>query len=268
MKYMELPKIGLGTMLANSEDARKALVEGMRYGFRFIDTAQIYFNEKTVGLALKESGIPRDEFTVATKLWISNFRPKRVLKSTQKSLERLQIDTIDVFYLHWPWRFEKIERTLKEMDKLVEKGLIRNIAVSNFTPSQIEKAMTLTNNHIVANQVEMHPWLKQEKLLAKLKDNKIHLVAYYPLMHGRFNQVPELLEIAKKHNTSAAQVSLAWIINKGAIPIPKSANIDHLKSNFDSQKLKLTKDDIKKIDSIQKEKRFGDVPIIAPKWEN
>ena len=268
MNYLELPKIGLGTMLANSEKARKALVEGMKFGFRFIDTAQIYFNEKTVGHALKESGIPRDKFTIATKLWISNFKPKRVLKSTRRSLERLQIETIDIFYLHWPWRFEKIEQTLKEMDKLVDKGLIRNIAVSNFTPSQIEEALTITKNHIVANQVEMHPWLKQEKLLATLKNNKIHLVAYYPLIHGRFNQVPELVEIAKKHSTSAAQVSLAWIMNKGAIPIPKSANIDHLRSNFDSQKLKLTKEDIKIIDSIQKEKRFADVPIIAPKWEN
>ncbi|NHJ04400.1 MAG: aldo/keto reductase [Candidatus Heimdallarchaeota archaeon] len=268
MSYINLPKIGLGTMQANSKKARGALVEGLKYGFRFIDTAQMYFNEKTVGLAIKESGISRDEFTVATKLWISNYKPEKVLRSVKRSLKRLQLETIDIFYLHWPWKFDKIESTFKAMDKLVEKGAIKNIGVSNFTPKQIEKSLTFTQNHIVANQVEMHPWLQQKELLTTLKKNKIHLVAYFPLMHGKFNNVPELLQIAKKHNVNPAQVSLAWIMSKDAIPIPKSANVEHLKSNFDSLKLKLAKDEIKLIDSIETVKRYANFPIIAPDWEN
>ncbi|MFW9922300.1 MAG: aldo/keto reductase [Candidatus Thorarchaeota archaeon] len=267
MEKMTLPQIGLGTMLGNSIDAQKAFTEAINIGFRFIDTAQIYFNEKTVGKAITAANIPREEIVLATKLWITNFRPRKLLKSVNKSLERLNLEYIDILYLHWPWRFNKINESLKTMDKLIEEGKIKHIAVSNFTEKQVEEAQTYTKNHIVANQVEMHPWFPQKRMLEFLTKNKMHLVGYFPLMHGRFNQVPELLQIAKKHNTNAAQVSLAWIISKNAVPIPKSANVKHLQDNFDSLKLRLDSEDIKLIDSITTRKRFANITLLQPEWK-
>ncbi len=254
MVKIKLPKIGLGTMMGRSDKAKAAFIEGLQMGYRFLDTAQMYFNEKTVGAAVKESGIPREEFIVATKLWVTNFSPRRVKLTTERSLNRLNLEYIDILYLHFPARFSKIGDTFAAMSKLVDEGKVKHIAISNFSIEQTDKAIELCEKPIVANQVEMNPWWQQEELLAHLNKNDIHLVSYFPLLHGRFNDVPELVEIAKKHQVSGAQVSLAWIMSKGAIPIPKSANVAHLQDNYDSLKLKLTKEDIALIDNIEKEK--------------
>ncbi|NHJ84662.1 MAG: aldo/keto reductase [Asgard group archaeon] len=263
MTKIELPPIGLGTMVANSRKAGQALAEGINIGFRFLDTAQMYLNEKTVGTAIKESGIPRDELTIATKLWISNFKPKRVIKSTNRSLKRLGIDIIDIMYIHWPYNFKNIDKTLKTLSKLVDEGKIKHIAVSNFTPMLIDKALTFIDKPIVANQVEMHPWLQQRELLDYLNSKDMHLVAYFPLLHGRFMEIPEVNHLAEKYNVNGAQVCLAWSMNKGAIPIPKSANVSHLKDNFAATKLKLKKEDIQLIDDIKIEKRMLKLPLLA-----
>jgi len=266
MTKLKLPKIGLGTMQGYSKKAKQGFIKGFEIGFRFLDTAQMYFNERIVGKAVKESGIPRDEFIIATKIFVNNMKPRRVFKSTESSLKRLGIETIDMLYIHWPFRFHKIGETLSAMSKLVDQEKIRYIAVSNFTPQQVDDAISLCDKAIVANQVEMHPWLQQKELVVHHKKKGVYVVPYFPLMHGRFNEVPELVELGKKHEVSAAQISLAWLINKGTIPIPKSVNENHLKDNFDSQNIKLRKDDVKLIDSIQKVKRFLSPPFIAPDW--
>ncbi|MHA1126866.1 MAG: aldo/keto reductase [Candidatus Heimdallarchaeota archaeon] len=264
MTKLKLPKIGLGTMLGNTKESKKAFIAGIKMGFRFLDTAQMYMNESTVGSAIKESGVSRDEIILATKLWVTNMAPNKVVKSTEKSIKRLGLDAIDVLYIHWPIRFKKIEETLSAMSKLVDDGKIKHIAVSNYTPDHLTKALEVCEKPIVANQVEMHPWLQQRDLLDYMNKKNIKLVSYFPLMHGRFNVVPELTEIAKKHQVSAAQVSLAWIMSKGAIPIPKSTNLLHLEDNIKSLQLKLDKKDIQAIDSITKVKRFLKPPILAP----
>lgn len=267
MAKFKLPKIGLGTMLGNTKKSKQGFIKGFEIGFRFLDTAQMYFNERVVGEAIKESGIPRDEFIVTTKLFVNNLRPRKVFNSTKRSLKRLGLDTIDMLYIHWPFRFHKIGGdTLKAMSKLVDQGKIRSIAVSNFTPQHVEEAISICDKPIIANQVEMHPWLQQKELVAHHKKKGVYVVPYFPLMHGRFNDVPELVELGKKHNVSAAQISLAWLIKKGTVPIPKSVNPVHLKANWESQNIKLSSKDIKLIDSIEKEKRFLSPPLIAPKW--
>ncbi len=267
MSKLKLPKIGLGTMQGNSKKAKQAFIKGFEFGFRFIDTAQIYFNEKVVGEAIKDSGIPRDDFIVATKLFIYNLSPRRVFKSTDRSLKRLGLDFVDILYIHWPFRFDKIgKETLKAMSKLVDQGKIQHIAVSNFTTQQIDEAISISDKPIVANQVEMHPWLQQKELVAHHKKNEIYVVPYFPIMHGRFKDVPELVELGEKYGVSGASISLAWLMHRGTVPIPKSANPVHLKANWDSQNIKLSSEDIKLIDSIEKEKRFLNPPIMAPKW--
>ncbi|HUT79964.1 MAG TPA: aldo/keto reductase [Candidatus Bathyarchaeia archaeon] len=268
MNTIELPKIGLGTMFANSEKAKEGLIKALQIGFRFIDTAQIYFNEKTVGMAIKESGISRDDLTIATKLWISNFKPSKVIKSTVKSLERLGLDHVDLLYLHWPFKFQNVEATFKEMNKLIKMDKIKHIAVSNYTPELIDKALSLCESPIIANQIEMHPWLQQKELLLHHKSKNVKVVAYYPIMHGQIRKVPEILQVAAKHKVSPYQVSLAWIMEKEAIPIPKSVTESHLQDNFNSINLKLEKNDIELIDSITIQKRLVKPSFISPKgWK-
>jgi 2,5-diketo-D-gluconate reductase B len=172
-------------------------------------------------------------------------------------------------YIHWPSRgYQKRKKEiLTAFSELVNEEKIGYLGISNFTIKHTAEALDIYDKEIAVNQVEMHPWLKQEKLLEYLDSKKIKLVSYFPIMHGRIGEVQELIEIAKKHNVSPAQVSLAWIMMKGAIPIPKSVNISHVRDNYASLELNLDSEDIKRIDSIQIEKRFGDFPFVAPEWD-
>ena len=269
MNELDLPKIGLGTMQGNSKKAKEAFIKAIQMGYRFLDTAQMYFNERVVGKAIAESGVPREELIIASKVFIHNFTYKRVKRSTQSSLRRLGLEKIDIMYIHWPFRtyLKRKEKILRAFSELVDEGKIGYLGVSNFTTNHIDEAVETYDKEIVVNQVELHPWLKQEKMIKHLAEKNIKLVAYFPLMHGRINQVPELVQIGEKHNVSAAQVSLAWIISKGAIPIPKSVTEKHQRDNFESQNLVLDDEDIDLIDSIHYEKRFMDYPVIAPKWD-
>lgn len=265
-----LPKIGLGTMGGRGNKAIEAYSKAIKMGFRFIDTARIYFNEKTVGAAIKKSGVPREEIILASKVFIWNFSYNGVRKSTKKSLKKLGLAKVDIMYIHWPFKTYKKrkEKVLRAFSELIDEGKIGYLGISNFTINDIDEAIAKYDKQIVVNQVEMHPWLQQKALLEHLDNNKIKLVSYFPLMHGRINEVPELKEIAQKHKASPAQISLAWIMSKGAIPIPKSTTLSHLKDNFESQNIQLDEEDIKKIDGINEVKRFADFPIIAPEWDD
>ncbi len=269
MDEIQLPKIGLGTMQGNTKKAKEAFIKALQMGYRFLDTAQMYFNERVVGKAVAESEIPREEIIVASKVFIHNFTYRKVKKSTLRSLNKLGLDYVDIMYIHWPFRTyrKRKENILKAFSELVDEGKVRYLGISNFTVNDIDDALKIYDKPILVNQVEMHPWLQQRQLLKHLNKNNIKLVAYFPLMHGRINKVPELAKIAEKHKVTAAQVSLAWIISKGAIPIPKSVTESHLKDNFEAQNLILDEEDIKLIDSIKYEKRFGDFPVVAPKWD-
>lgn len=269
MSAIELPSIGLGTMGGNNSKAVEAYSEAIKMGYRFLDTAQIYFNEKTVGKAIAQSGIPRDDLIVASKVFNMNFTYDKVKRSTEKSLKKLGLNKVDIMYIHVPTRGYKKRKAeiLKAFGELIDEEKVGYLGVSNFNIKLMEEVLEINNKPIPVNQVEMHPWLQQRKLLEYLDEKNIKLVSYRPVLRGKGNEVPELLEIAKKHGVSASQVSLAWIIKKGAIPIPKSTNIEHLKDNFESQNLKLDEDDIKKIDSINKEKRLAKFPTLGLEWD-
>ncbi|MHA2309671.1 MAG: aldo/keto reductase, partial [Candidatus Heimdallarchaeaceae archaeon] len=201
MNDIQLPKIGLGTMQGNTKKAKEAFIKAIQMGYRFLDTAQMYFNERVVGKAIAESGIPRKELIVASKVFIHNFTYRKVKKSTEKSLKKLDLDYVDIMYIHWPFRTyqKRKEGILKAFSELVNEGKIRYLGISNFRIKDIDKALKIYDKPILVNQVEMHPWLQQRDLLEHLNKNNIRLVAYFPLMHGRINKVPELAKIAKKH---------------------------------------------------------------------
>lgn len=257
-----LPKIGLGTWENTKEQCTRTVTTALTTGYTFLDTAQAYRNEEYVGKGIAAAGIPRETIVIATKVWNSNLSRSKVLKSTEKSLEKLGLDTIDILYIHWPAGEYHPEETFAAFSELVDQGVVNHIAVSNFTIPLLEEALHICDNSLIANQVEMHPLLKQKDMVHFLKENDMYLIAYSPLARGHVFNVPELCEIARKHGVSEAQVSLSWLMSyENVIPIPKATSAQHLNDNFAASQLTLDKEDIAKIESITVEKRMVNPPF-------
>jgi len=271
---MELPKIGLGTWMLKPNEATYSVIEAIKMGYRYIDTAQAYFNEKGVGEGLKEvidtGVVKREEIFVATKVFPMNYRPRAAYKSTLRSIKRLKLEYLDLMQIHWP-AFAlgySHKGTLGALSKLVDEGTIKHFGISNFTPQQTNDAVEVCEKPIFSNQIEHHPYLHQNELLKVLKELGIHFISYSPLGRGNALNDPVIKEIAKKNKISSAQVCLSWIISKGAHPIPKATSLEHLKDNFNSLKVQLSEEDLKKIDNIQRVERYVHPPVVAPKeWK-
>lgn len=265
MKDNQIPEIGLGTWQnTEPEECVESVKNALNMGYRHIDTAQAYENESDVGRGLSESEVDREDFFLATKVWINKLSPENVKSSTETSLEKLGVDSVDLLYVHWPAGDYEPKATLGAFQELVEEGKIDSIGISNFTPEQVDEAVEIAGEHILANQVEMHPLLQQEELLEKCREHDIYLVAYSPLARGKVFDIPEVQEVAEKHGVSEAQVSLAWLMQKeNVVPIPKATSIDHIEDNYEARELELDEDDVEKIDSIESRERVVD-PGFAP----
>src|SRR5271157_1736300 len=267
MVLIDLPKIGLGTAQMDRKTAEFAVGKALELGYRLIDTAQLYGNEQAVGAAIKTSGVQRDEIILATKLGTFATSATSVPKATAVSLKKLQTDYVDLLYVHWPLMTYKPAKTLPAMSKLVEEEKVRYVCASNFPVKYLEVAIAVCPKAIAANQVEHHPLLPQLTLREYMPAHDITLVAYSPLGRGNLNAVPELTQIAKKHEVSVGQVTLAWEISHGAVPIPKASSESHLKDNLAAVDLTLDAEDISQIDAIKTRKRFINFPIFHPKWD-
>ncbi|MFB6099677.1 MAG: aldo/keto reductase [Candidatus Nanohalobium sp.] len=261
-----MPQLGLGTWQNDKPgECSNAVKTALKMGYNHIDTAQIYENEEHVGKGIEKAEVDREKFFLASKVWIDQLgSEENVVSSTEESLEKLGVEKVDLMYVHWPSGEYQAETTLNAMQKLVEKEMAENIGVSNFEPQQLDEAMKIAGDDIIANQVEMHPLLQQEKLLEKCREHDITLVAYSPLARGEVFDIPEIQEIANKHDVSEAQVSLAWLMQKdGVVAIPKATSEDHIRDNLEAQELELEEEDIEKIESIEREERMVD-PGFAP----
>ncbi len=259
MPALKLPKMGYGTWTLKGEDCTKGVLKALEIGYRLIDTAHVYGNEAQVGKALAEKTVDRKDFILATKMFILF---KSVQSGIAASLKRLQTDYVDIFYVHWPIIRYNAKKTIPALAKLVDEGKIKYIGVSNFGPTLCDEAITAAApKPIGAVQIEAHPLLQQRVMREYLKQHDINFVAYSPLARGHINEVPEVVEVAKKHNVSPNQVSLAWLMHYGAVPIPKATSEAHIRDNFASQDLMLDADDIARIDGIKTEKRYVNPPI-------
>ncbi|WP_227352736.1 aldo/keto reductase [Haladaptatus salinisoli] len=258
------PKLGLGTW--QNTDPEEC-VESVRYaldlGYEHVDTAQAYGNEEHVGEGIERSSVDREDFFLATKVWIDELAYDDVLASTRESLDKLGTDYLDLLYIHWPAREYDPEETLAAFDKLYDEGTIEHVGVSNFEPEQLDVARETLDAPLFANQVEMHPLLPQDELVEYARANDVKLVAYSPLARGEVFGVPELNEVAEKHDASEAQVSLAWLMQKDVAAIPKATGRDHIEDNFAALDLELDDEDIAKIDGIDEREREVD-PSFAP----
>ncbi|MGY5854701.1 MAG: aldo/keto reductase [Candidatus Thorarchaeota archaeon] len=263
MPLVDLPRIGLGTW--ETKDAQ-SIVKAIEIGYRHLDTAQVYFNEELVGQAIKESGIDCDEIFLATKVSPSYLSPDDAKRTTIDSLKKLGVDFVDLLYIHWPAETYNPNDTLTAFNEMLELGLTKNIAVSNFTPSLLDEAQVISKAPLVVNQVEMHPLLKQVEMLDYVDKHDMWLVAYSPLAQGSVADIPEVKEVAKLHDITEAQTSLAWLLSKkNVIPIPKASSEQHLRENYEALDIRLKENDIKLIDSIEDENRIIN-PYFAPEW--
>jgi 2,5-diketo-D-gluconate reductase B len=259
-------RLGLGTYSLAGEDDVDLIATALDdIGYRHVDTARMYENEAVVGEAIRQSGVDRSDLLVATK--IGHFTepektPEYVHTGVRESLDRLGVDTIDLLYHHWRRHPEEIETVLPVFEELVEDGLVEHVGVSNYTIDDLERARELIDVPIVANQVEMHPLLAQERMRDYLRDREITLVAYSPIAQGDVFDVPEIAAIADDHDTSPAVVSLAWLLSKeGVVPIPRSGDEAHVGENYEALDLELTDDEIDRIDAIETQHRCED-----PDW--
>jgi len=262
-----MPMLGLGTW-QNSDPGQCAdsVRTALETGYRHVDTAQAYGNEAAVGEGLAAADVDREEVFLATKIWISNLAAQEVLETARASMDRLGVDYLDLLYVHWPARTYDPEETLAAFDELHDKGAIRNVGVSNFTPDHVEEARDVLDAPVFANQVEMHPLLQQRELRTYAAETDLELVAYSPLARGDVFEVDTITDIAEKHGVSEAQVSLAWLRERGVTAIPKATGEAHVRDNFGSLGLDLDDADLDRIDGLDHQERKIDPGFAPAAW--
>ena len=245
---VEIPQIGFGVFqIPDYEDAKKAVLSALKTGYRLIDTAQAYMNEKAVGDAIGESGIPRREIFITTKLWIQDFSYDGALRAVQVSLDRLGVDYIDLMLLHQP--MGDYINAWKGLEKLYKEGKIRAVGMANCYPHVIADLCETFEIKPMVNQVEIHPFFQQQLNLDTMKEYGVIPEAWAPFNEGKrdFFNDPVLTEIGRKYGKTVAQVALRWNIQRGVVVIPKTVREERMKQNFDVFDFVLTEEDMAKI---------------------
>jgi 2,5-diketo-D-gluconate reductase B len=264
-----IPKIGLGTFRFDDSQAAEAVRTALELGYRHIDTAQMYDNEQGVGEGIRAVNVPREEIFVTTKVWHENLRRGDLLNSLKESLQRLRLDYVDMALIHWPSPDHEVpmKEYMSALYEAKKQGLTHHIGVSNFTEALMQEALSLPEGkEIETNQVEVHPWLANRELVDYCQQHNVPVTAYMPLAKARVMDEPVLKEVADKHQSNPAQVTLAWLLARDLIVIPASTNPEHQKINFHARDLRLDEEDMKRIDSLDEGYRLID-PSFAPDWE-
>ncbi|MBI4028798.1 MAG: aldo/keto reductase [Candidatus Blackburnbacteria bacterium] len=255
----KIPVLGFGTWQLEGEECVQAVSTALEVGYRHIDTADVYGNHKEVARAIKESGIPREELFVTTKIPRDLLRARDVSDSCERYLKELNMPYVDLFLIHWPNRQIPIAETLEAMNQLKKEEKVKAIGVSNFTEHHLEDALS-TGYEVTLNQVELHPTFNQLKLQEFCKSKNVAMTAYSPLGRGEDLSHPTILESAKKYGVSPAQVVLNWIISRGIVAIPKSSNPDRIEDNFKATSWEMEKEDLEMINGIPQQPRILDHP--------
>ncbi|KQM10970.1 hypothetical protein AOA80_10945 [Methanomassiliicoccales archaeon RumEn M1] len=244
-----IPLIGLGTWGLEGEACYRAVREALRIGYRLIDTAPMYRNEREIGRAMRDSGLDRDEVFLTTKVASADMGYESTMNACQASLDRLGVDQIDLYLIHWPSVGKDLE-TWRAMEELRSRGLVRSIGVSNFTTAMMDELLDHGSVVPAVDQVEINPFVYDEELARYCSDKGIHLEAYSPLTRGNCLQEKEVLQIANAYQRSPAQVLLRWALQKGLTAIPKATTPAHLQENFDIFDFELYFGDIAKLDAL------------------
>lgn len=255
---LKMPSIGLGVLFAkNDGEVQRAVVSALKSGYRKIDTASAYQNEQGVGSAIQESGIPREEIFLATKVWNTEQGYDKTLLAFEHSLKQLKTDYVDLYLIHWPVK-SKYKDTYRAMEQLYSSGRVKAIGVCNFNIEQLEDLMVHSNIVPAINQVEMHPHLSQSELLKFANTHKIQLEAWRPIMMGEVMDIPKLVEIGEAHKKSPVQITLRWLIQRGVAVIPKSVTPQRIVHNFEIFDFELTNEEMAVIEGLNKNRHLGE----------
>jgi len=256
---VSMPLVGYGVFkIGDGEPVKRTTLYALQHGYRSIDTASVYGNEKGVGEAIRESGIAREELFITSKVFNNEQGYQETLEAYQRSLDRLGLTYLDLYLVHWPVKESYLE-TYHALVDLYKSGRVRAIGVSNFQIHHLKEVMDSFDILPAVNQVELHPLLQQESLRDFCSLNNIAVEAWSPLMRGAID-IPVIQKIGKKYNKSAAQVILRWHIQNKVIVIPKSVHFTYIKENRDIFDFTLTQDDMDAIAALNKDQRFGPDP--------
>ena len=254
-----IPQLGLGVYKVDNEIAAPLVSHALNNGYRLIDTASMYENEVGVGQGIRDSGVPREEVLVATKFWMDDLGFENTLKAFDKSLKLLGLEYLDLYLIHWPApkRGLLYVDSWKAMEKLKNDGLIRSIGVCNFHTHHIDEILKVAEHKPVLNQVELHPWLTQDKVLDYDNSHKIITQAWSPLARGKILEEEVLATLGAKHGKSVAQVVLRWHIQRGVAVIPKSNSMDRITENMNVFDFELSGEEMAAISALNSGFRTG-----------
>lgn len=264
----KMPVLGFGTFQSQGDTCRNAVKTALDIGYRHVDTANMYENESAVGQGIKDSGVPRDELFITSKLKMHHLDPDGVRASCENSLRELDIEYLNLLLIHWPEESVPLADTLGAMAELKKEGKIRHLGVSNFTVDWLTRAIAAVDEPIFCNQIEYHPFLSQESISGLCREKGIGVTAYSPLARGQAVTDDRLKAIGRTYNKSAAQVALRWILQQpGTIAIPKGTSAEHIRANFDIFDFELEPNDIITINAIEKDRRLIN-PEWGPRWDD
>jgi 2,5-diketo-D-gluconate reductase B len=262
-----IPAIGLGTWELRERACARIVEQALKLGYRHIDTAQVYENEREVGEGLRASGVRRDELFVTTKIWTTHFAPHELERSAKESLVKLRMPEVDLLLLHWPNPHVPLAETLGALAHAKQLGLARHIGVSNFTVALIEEATKLCPEPLVCDQVEYHPYLDQAKVREACARNDMALVAYSPVAKGRIKNDETLKEIGRARGKTPAQICLRWLVQQNVCAIPRTSRIERLSENIDIFDFALSDEEMDQVFALGNAKgRLTDFGF-APKWD-
>ena len=267
---MTVPAFGLGTFRLKGQVVIDSVSNALDLGYRAIDTAQIYENEAEVGRAIAESGVGRDELFITSKIWVSNFASDKLIPSLEDSLKKLRTAHLDLPLIHWPSPDNAVP-VAEFMGALLEakkSGLTKQIGVSNFTIALMKEAIAAVGaENIATNQIELHPYLQNRKVVEFAHSQGIHITSYMTLAYGEVLKDPVIMAIAERHDATPAQVTLAWAMQLGYSVIPSSTKRSNLESNLKACTLKLTDADMAQIATLDRGHRLTNPQSVAPAWD-
>ncbi len=255
---VRMPSIGLGVLFAKEDgEVERAILSALQSGYRKIDTASAYGNEAGVGRAIRASPLQREDLFLTTKVWNTEQGYDETLRSFEQSLERLQTDYVDLYLIHWPVK-DKYQATYRALEQLYAEGRVKAIGVCNFSIPQLEDLMAASTIVPTLNQVEMHPHLSQNELLAFAQRHRIQLEAWRPIMMGEVLKLPTLVEIGQAHSKSAVQVALRWLIQRGVAAVPKSVTPTRIADNFRVYDFELSAAQMAQIEALNQDRHLGE----------
>ncbi|WP_295846024.1 aldo/keto reductase [Tardiphaga sp.] len=262
-----IPAVGLGTWDLRGNSCARLVEQAIRLGYRHIDTAQVYENEREVGEGVRASHVKRDDIFVTTKVWTTHFAPRDLERSAKESLVRLRMSEVDLLLLHWPNPHVPLEETLGALARVKQMGVARHIGVSNFTVALLRQAVAACPEPLICNQVEYHPYLDQSKLLEAYARSGLALVAYSPIAKGTIRGDEVLGRIGAAHHKTAAQICLRWLVQQNVVVIPRTSKVERLSQNIEIFDFALSDAEMAEIHGLAKKDgrltNFG----FAPKWD-